>query len=296
MYRRIAAVAGDVGVATYVGSIFASVDWLTWLAWMVPYSLFYLLIDTLVLWRTVNWFNATIPYASLLPIRASTYIISLLNEQVGKGAIAVYLNRTRDVPGWQVGSSMLFIMFCEAIYLIGWGFIGWNVAGDALPRELSAIRYAFAGAVIALAGVLAFFRSERFARVPLRERQLFHAFRQARIGHYATIVAFRSPALLSAILVYSQCAALFGIEIPLRDMLGFLPLVFCATLVPGPFRAVAIALWITLFPDQDPAKMTAFGFVQHNFFLVFNAAIGMLFVRRANRELYGELSGGDEDA
>ena len=69
--------------------------------------------------------------------------------------------------------------------------------------------------------------------------------------------------------------------------LGFLPLIFCATLVPGPFRAVAIALWITLFPEQDPAKMTAFGFVQHNFFLVFNAVIGLLFVRRANRELYG---------
>ncbi len=288
MYRKIAAVAGDQGVVSYLASVFAPVDWITWLALMVPYSILYLLIDTLVLWRAVNWFNAKIPYMGLLPIRASSYIISLLNEQVGKGAIAVYLNRTRGVPGWQVGSSILFIMFCEAVYLIGWGFIGWTVASDVLPRELSAIRFAFVGAIIAVVAVLIFFRSERFAGVAFRERQIFHAFRQAHIGHFATIVLFRSPALLSAIWVYSECAALFGIEIPLRDMLGFLPLIFCATLVPGPFRAVAIALWITLFPDQDPAKMTAFGFVQHNFFLVFNAAIGLLFVRRANRELYGD--------
>ena len=33
--------------------------------------------------------------------------------------------------------------------------------------------------------------------------------------------------------------------------------------------------------------MAIFGFVQHNFFLLFNAAIGLLFLRRANRELFG---------
>ena len=33
--------------------------------------------------------------------------------------------------------------------------------------------------------------------------------------------------------------------------------------------------------------MTNFGIVQHNFFIFFNAAIGLLFLRRANRELFG---------
>jgi hypothetical protein len=51
-------------------------------------------------------------------------------------------------------------------------------------------------------------------------------------------------------------------------------------------RAVAILLWVTLFPDRA-AQMTAFGLVQHNFFIFFNAAIGLLFLKRANRELFG---------
>mgnify|MGYP001814334037 CR=1 FL=1 len=288
MYRKLARTAGDEGVVSYLADIFASVDWIAWLALMVPYSILYLLIDTLILWRAVNWFNTKIAYLSLLPVRASTYIISLLNEQVGKGAIAVYLNRTHDVPGWQLGSSLLFIMFCEGFYLIGWGFIGWTVSKAILPPELAAIRWAAVGAVLVLAVVLIFFRTDRFANVELRDRHLFHAFRRANLGNYLTIVAFRSPALIAAIWVYSKCAALFGIDIPLLDMLGFLPLIFCATLVPGPFRAVAILLWTTLFPEQDPGKMTAFGFVQHNFFLVFNALIGLLFVRRANQELFGD--------
>jgi hypothetical protein len=50
-------------------------------------------------------------------------------------------------------------------------------------------------------------------------------------------------------------------------------------------RAAAITLWVTLFPEH-PGEMTAFGIVQHNFFIFFNAAIGVLFLRRANREIF----------
>ena len=60
----------------------------------------------------------------MLPIRGSSYILSILNEQVGKGAMGLYLNRRYDVPGWEVGSSMLFIMFCEFYYLLGWATVG----------------------------------------------------------------------------------------------------------------------------------------------------------------------------
>ena len=51
-------------------------------------------------------------------------------------------------------------------------------------------------------------------------------------------------------------------------------------------RTVAITLWVILFPGNE-GEMAAFGFVQHNFFIFFNAAIGLLFLRRANRELFG---------
>ncbi len=46
-----------------------------------------------------------------------------------------------------------------------------------------------------------------------------------------------------------------------------------------------MALWPTLFPDHV-AEMAIFGFVQHNFFLLFNAGIGLIFLRQANRELF----------
>ncbi len=68
LYFRIGAAAGpDQSVLTYLAGIFASVNWLHWLALMVPYSFLYLLIDTMVLWRVVNWFNTRVSLPGSAP-------------------------------------------------------------------------------------------------------------------------------------------------------------------------------------------------------------------------------------
>jgi hypothetical protein len=287
LYGRLDAAAAREGatLAQYLGGVFARVSWTRWLALMIPYSAFYLLVDSLVTWRVVAWFNAPVRFAGILPIRASAYILSIVNEQIGKGAIAVYLHRRDGVPGWQVGSSMLFIMFCEFYYLLAWAALGVALRWDELPAVFHAIPWILAGAIAFLALWLAWCRGAVAAGARLRDRQLLHAFRQARLRHYATIVALRSPALLVAVGVYTLALRLFGVQASLLDMLAYLPVIFFGAATPGPMRSVAITLWVVLFPEH-PGEMAAFGLVQHNFFIFFNAAIGLLFLRRANRELF----------
>ena len=290
LYTRLARASGPGrSVADYLLEVFGSVSWSRWLALMVVYSGFYLLVDTLVLWRVINWFNARVGFRELMPVRASTYILSILNEQVGKGAIALYLNRRSGVPGWELGSSMLFIMACEFYYLLVWATIGLALHWSELPPALSVFRsvpYVAAGATVVAALALWAFRSPRFAGAAWRQRPLLHAFRQARPWQYGAILLLRSPSLLAGVLVYSTAAGLFGVDIPFLKMLTYLPLVIFGTLVPGPFRAVAVTMWPTLFPEHAGA-MAVFGFVQHNFFVLFNAVIGLLFLRKTNRELFG---------
>ena len=115
------------------------------------------------------------------------------------------------------------------------------------------------------------------------------AFRKAKTWHFPMIILLRSPALLSAVWVYTTALGYFGVEVTNLEMLGFLPVIFFGAATPGPMRTVAITLWVVLFPGFE-GQMTAFGFVQHNFFIFFNAAIGLIFLNRANRELFG--SGG----
>ncbi len=288
LYGRLDAAAGrdELSLVDYLSAIFARVSWGRWLALMVPYSTFFFLIDSLVVWRVVSWFNTPVRYLDILPIRGSSYILSILNEQVGKGAMGLYLNRRYGVPGWEVGSSMIFIMFCEFFYLLAWASVGWLMRGDDLPEVFGLIPWIGSAAVLFFAGFFLFFRGPIGRGVALREKPLFKSFREAGILQYLTILVLRSPALLAAVVVYTLALRLFGVEVEMLQMLGYLPIIFFGAATPGPMRTVAITLWVILFPGNE-GEMTTFGFVQHNFFIFFNAAIGLLFLRRANRELFG---------
>ncbi len=289
LYTRIAGPAAAEGMTVlgYLGKVFASVNWLAWLGWMIPYSLLFFLIDSLIVWRVINWFNAKVAYADILPVRASTYVLSILNEQVGKGAMAIYLNRREGVPGWKLGSSMLFIMVCELLYLCAWANIGLFLQWDTLPEVFRALPWV--GIVIVVIFVIAYlyFKGKIFPNSKLRDRELLHAFREADIPQYLLILLLRSPALLAAVVVYSEALSLFGVEMSYLQMLGLLPVIFFGASVPGPFRAVAVTMWVLLSSPENSAQMSAFGLVQHNFFILFNAVIGLVFMRRAQKELFG---------
>ncbi len=289
LYYRLHGAASREGlsVVAYMSDVFAAVDWVTWLIVMVSYSIFFFLIDTLVVTRTLNWFIADIKYKDILPVRASAYIISIFNEQVGKGAMAYYLHRRHDVPGWEVGSVMLFIMFCEVFYLLAWATLGYLFSGTNLPPVFALIPWLGLGAAIFLTIWISFFRGYLFPELGagLRERRILHAFRLAKPWHYFMFFLLRSPALLAAVGVYTIALNLFGVEASLMSIWPYLPVIFFAAAVPTPMRAVAITFWVILFPDNE-GQMAAFGFVQHNFFILFNAAIGLLFWRKAQKDLF----------
>jgi hypothetical protein len=287
LYNRLNGAAAREGLSLvdYMSGVFATVEWLPWLVLMMVYSFLYFLIDTLVLTRALSWFIQEIRYRDILPIRASAYIISILNEQIGKGAMAYYLNKRDRVPGWEVGSVMLFVMFCELFYLLVWATIGFYVSRDTLPELFGLIPPIALGAAVVLTLWMLYFQGKILPNDRLREKRLLHAFRQAKPWHYGAFFLLRSPALLSAVVVYTIALNLFGVDASIASSLGYLPVIFFAATVPTPMRAAAITSWVILFPDNE-GQMAAFGLVQHNFFIFFNAVIGLLFWRRAQSELF----------
>ena len=287
LYFRLngAAARESMPLTEYMTQVFANVAWGPWLTLMVAYSLFYFLIDTLVVTRALNWLLADIKYKDILPIRASAYIISIFNEQIGKGAMAYYLNKRDQIPGWEVGSVMLFIMFCEIFYLLVWATVGYVFGGDGLPEVFQIMPVISIGATILLILWLLYFNGTLLPNNQLREKRILHGFRRAKLWHYGAFFLLRSPALLAAIVVYTTALNLFGVEASFLTLLPYLPVVFFAAAVPTPMRAAAITFWVILFPENE-GQMAAFGFVQHNFFILFNAIIGLIFWRRAQRDLF----------
>ena len=288
LYYRLngAAMREGLSLVDYMSQVFATVQWVPWLILMMGYSITYFFIDTLVITRALNWFIAKIRYRDIMPIRGSAYIISIFNEQVGKGAMAYYLNKRDKVPGWETGSVMLFVMFCEIFYLLIWATIGFVFTTDILPDVFGLIPYIAGAAGIFLTLWILYFQGKILPNNSLRDKRILHAFKIAKPWHYGAFFVLRSPAIIAAIAVYTVALNLFGVDANFQTMIGVLPVIFFAAAVPTPMRAAAITLWVVLFPDNE-GQMAAFGFVQHNFFILFNACIGMLFYRRAQRELFG---------
>lgn len=290
---EVAAKRKELNAWQYLVEFFGEADWLFWLALMIPYSVFFFLVDSHVTWRVVRWFNAAdLRFASMLPIRASAYILSLVNEQVGKGAMTLYLLRHHKVPGWQALSSMILLGLMEIFQLLLFSAIG-IVLNFRLVVEASAEwpLDVILPAVVIFAFVylplhIAYFRSGQGG---LRDKPIFTAFRRARPTHYMLIVLFKAPNLIGAVIVYTFALDLFQVEVSLGQMLAFLPVIFLAAALPLPFHAGALVLWTVLFPDYP--EVAAFSLVMHTFFVVFNAVIGVLFLPRANRELFGVLKG-----
>lgn len=289
----LAAARENLTVIEYLARFFGDANWLAWLGLMIPYSCFFFLVDAHATWRVVRWFNAAdFRFARMLPIRASAYILSLVNEQIGKGAITLYLWRRHQVPAWQALSSMILMGMVEIYQLLLFSAIGVALyyelvvqASSQLPLD-KILPAVFVIALIYLPVHLAYFSGRIFARNRLKERQLLRAFRLARLRHYALLVCFKAPNLLGAIVVYTVALDLFNVDVEFGQMLAFLPVIFLAAALPLPFHAGALLLWTVLFPDFP--EVGVFSLIMHTFFVLFNALIGVLFLPRANRELFAD--------
>ena len=294
-YGRIAAAAARAQMTPldYLIGFFREVDWGTWLLLMIPYSVLFFLIDANVTWRVIRWFNTpAIRFSNMLPIRASAYILSLVNEQIGKGAMSLYLLRRYQVPGWEAVSSMILLGVMEIYQLLIFSAIGValyldlvRAASTMLPLD-RILTTVFVVAALYVPFHLLYFSGRVLPASKLRDRPLLHAFRQARPRHYLLVLLFKAPNLLTAVLVYTAALQLFHVDVGFGQMLAFLPVIFLAAALPLPFHAGALLLWTVLFPDYP--EVGAFSLVMHTFFVSFNALIGVVFLPLANRELFVE--------
>ncbi len=233
--------------------------------------------------QAVRWFNVPVRYRDILPVRATTYILSLVNTQLGQGGVALYLHRRHQVPFWEVTGTVIFISFVEVYQLAFYSFVGAAVSG-----ELG--QFAPVGVYAGLAGYLAvhlwYFSRPRGGR--LGNARLLQAFRRARPSHYLLLLLYKTPNLLAAVTTHWLALPLFGMSIPFFALLAGLPIVFFFAALPiaaahlGPSQLA----WVWVFGRYAPADgLVAYSLAAHLAFMLMNALIGLVFLRRASREL-----------
>jgi len=280
-----------------VGAALKQAPVLQFVAVFLPFSGFYWMIDSLCLTWVVRRFNAPLRFREIVPIRASMYLLALINTNVAQGGVAWYLHRKTRVPFLDILSSILLIALMEIYQLFFFSTLGVALYRPGSSRQLAmvrALRLAYIFAWLALAAIIILFaearRSERVRTCITRSRlgAIASTFLAARPLDYAAIFAIKAPGFLASLLAHHFALLLYGIAIPFTRLVIFLPLVFLAAALPIAFAHLGTsqAAWLLFFSDAAPsAKILAYSLAAHFTFMFCNAVIGLFFLPRASREL-----------
>jgi hypothetical protein len=258
-------------------------DLLPFLALMASFSLTFFAIDTLVLTLAIRWFHGPLPYRELLPVRASTYLVSLVNTQLAQGALALYLHRRFRTPLLAITGTVLVMILLEVTQLIVFATAGMLAFPGTAPASLLGVPAALAvlWAVLVL-----------FVRRPARGAVATHAVTQTlRIAaprQLLALLGLKSTTFLLALLVHGLALSLFDIHIPWSRLLGSLPIVFMVAALPITVAHLGTsqAAWIFFFHDYAPeASLLAYSLAAHLTFMLANGTLGLLFLPKAYVDL-----------
>jgi hypothetical protein len=266
-------------------------DYVHFFTALLPFSVFYFTLDSVVLWRVVRWFHGELALADLLPVRAVDYLLSILNHRVSQGAMVVYLARRLSTSLLEIASSILFLDFLQKTHLILWAAVGMALVSETLPATLLFVP-------LGLAAIWGIFLSYvhggfaflgRYLRAP--DWRLFRTFRMAPANRYGQVLLLKAPLLLGAVFAHYHATRAFGFEIPMARLLATLPIIFMVGSLPINVARLGTTplAWIFFHGDVvDPPKLLAYSLAGHLTFMLANAALGLAFLPRAYRELFSE--------
>jgi Lysylphosphatidylglycerol synthase TM region len=271
----------------------------------LPYSVIYWMIDSACLTWVVGRFNKPLRFREMLPIRASMYVLSLINTNLGQGGVAWYLHRKVQVPFLEILSSILFIALLEIYQLFLFstaGVILYRPRSGEQTELLHILRITYVVAWSVLAAIIIFFaqaRRHKEVRTWLsnsRAGSISRTFVAARPLDYAIVLAIKAPSFALALLAQHFTLGLYGIAIPLAKLVLFLPLVFLAAALPISVAHLGTsqAAWLLFFSANAPgAKILAYSLAAHFTFMLCNGLLGLVFLPRASRELNYAVAGVD---
>jgi len=254
------------------------------LAVMASFSLFYFAMDTLILLQMVRWFHGPLAYRDLLPARASTYLVSIVNTQLAQGALALYLHRRFGTPLGEITGTVAVLILLEVTQLVVFATVGMLATLGAVPIGLFAAPVALALVWIALVLLL---RGPGEGRI--RTNPLAQTFRRATARQLFLVLALKGTILVAAVLVHRAALGFFDIHVPTLRLLTFLPIVFMVAALPITVAHLGTsqAAWIYFFGDRAPeASLLAYSLASHLTFMLANGLLGLVFLPRAYAELF----------
>ena len=254
--------------------------------WTLPIGFLALLAiylcDSFAMWKTFNWFAAPLSFKETLLVRGATYLLAVVNYNLGQGAIIYFLNRTRGLPLLRGAATVLLIMGINVLVLLFLTTAGLLLGGAA--QSFAALKIVLYVAYPALAVyVVLVILKPRF----LASRPLFDILLNASLKDYLRALVVRLPHTAALIFLTVTFFWGFDIHVPLGQAVALLPLVFFIGVLPISVQGlgtsqVALIYFFSAYVTPAAAaeaRIVAASLTQQAASLVFQLVLGALCLR-----------------
>ena len=276
---------------------FAGADLVRFFAALVPVSVLYVLLDTVVLRSVVRWFHPPgLAFGETLAVRAVDYLVTLWNGRASQaamvGALGRRFARTREGGGYlECAGTVLFLDLCQRAHLLLWAAVGALALGSQAPERVPV------AAALGLGGLalLAVFLRGRLRGAGLRPPRwrLLRSLRSASAPRYLAVLALKAPLFVAAAVGHHVALGAFGLQVPVLSLVATLPIIFLAGALPIAVARVgtAQAAWLYFHGAAATASLgaggeaalLAYSLSAHLTFLLLNAALAAPFLPTAWR-------------
>ena len=259
------------------------------LALMGCFSICFFLMDTFVLSKMIRWFHGPLDFRTLLPVRAVTYVVSIINTQLAQVALALYFHRRFQTPLAEITSTVAMLILLEVTNLISFATVGLIAFPGGAPLVLITLPLGLGCFWIFITQVAR--GGLGVIGEKIGSHTLLKTFRAVRFKQGLLVLALKGSVFLLSLFVHKYALTLFGMDIPLFRLLTFLPLVFMIGALPVTVAHLGTsqAAWIFFFKDYAAeADLLAYSLVSHLTFMLANGTIGLLFMPKAYADLFGK--------
>lgn len=274
----------------------------------------YFIILYVVDCKTISWvltrFGYPISTREIYPARGVTYLIMNLNYPASQAAFAYYLKRTHKIPIFEVLGIFFFVALIDLYILIAVGFVG-SFFQEAVIRGVDIGSYTRIVALVAYLGMivnLIFWRKLKIFKW-IREKKLFHVFKEAMVKDYLKTAVFRLPIHISIVVFIYLAIRAFNAVIPFTTVLADIPIAFLVgtiPITPGGLGTTNMAM-VELMSPQVSSPVIASGLVSAkelmfaltilwmavNFTL--KSLVGFVWLSKVSRQLFKPTEGDDRE-
>jgi hypothetical protein len=299
MLKRLARLAPWLVTAGLLFFVFKKIDFADVVAktrtaapWLIPVCFATVgaiyVADSFAIWQTFGWFLAPLTYAQVLAVRGATYLLAIINYNVGQGAIVYFVHRATGAPVMRGVATVLLIMGINVLALLVLATVGLGVAPDVPHSVAVVLGAAYAG--LAVYGLIVW-RKPRW----LASRPIFDVLLSAGISGHLRALMVRVPHIAALVAYQTSMMWAFGVDVPLAQAIVALPIVFFIAVLPISVQGlgttqVAMTFFFARYAPGDKvaqeAAVVAASLSSTAIATMLQAAIGLVCLRsRVGKEL-----------